>query len=176
MKEGGYMSFWFDWLGKIIILIFIILIVDSLLPQGETKKYVKFSVSLIFLLLILEPVFGLFSLDPERLLRERWWDVNQTVIEETGEDIEFQKQALKKGQEAYTLQQTNEKIHSMLGPVLMEEGVVLEGVEIDEEEEVLILSVDMEEGSMSEGEIAEVSSVISEVPETAIQVEREEGG
>ena len=62
------MSFVITWLTNIILLILLATILELLLPKNALQKYVKMVVGLLLLIVLLQPVFTIFTEDFDRWL------------------------------------------------------------------------------------------------------------
>lgn len=100
------MTFLVDWVIQLITLIFIIMIVEMLIPQTTMKKYVNTVLSLVFLLLFLQPIFQLFKLDVDQAvgesLRQFEERINHTQLES---EIELKKKDIQATQSAYVIEE-----------------------------------------------------------------------
>lgn len=59
------MSFLTEWLTSIILFILFAIVIDILLPSSSMQKYAKMVVSLLLIIVMLNPIFKLFKTDPE---------------------------------------------------------------------------------------------------------------
>lgn len=59
------MSFLTEWLTSIILFILFAIVIDMLLPSSSMQKYAKMVVSLLLIIVMLNPIFKLFKTDPE---------------------------------------------------------------------------------------------------------------
>lgn len=59
------MSFLTEWLTSIVLFILFAIVIDMLLPNSSMQKYAKMVVSLLLIVVMLNPIFKLFKTDPE---------------------------------------------------------------------------------------------------------------
>lgn len=52
-----------DWVTQIILFIILASVIDLLVPANHLQKYVRLAISLILILILLQPVFYLFNTD-----------------------------------------------------------------------------------------------------------------
>ncbi len=52
-----------DWVTQIILFIILASVIDLLIPANHLQKYVRLAISLILILILLQPVFYLFNTD-----------------------------------------------------------------------------------------------------------------
>lgn len=64
------MSFLTEWLTNIIVFILLAIVIDLLLPNSSMQKYVKMIISLLLILVLLQPIFSFFHADPEKIFNE----------------------------------------------------------------------------------------------------------
>ncbi|KMK76989.1 stage III sporulation protein AF [Alkalihalobacillus pseudalcaliphilus] len=98
------MSFVITWLTNIILLILLATILELLLPKNALQKYVKMVVGLLLLIVLLQPVFTIFTEDFDRWLYQI--AANQSKEENSMEElINLQKREIELGQSAYISKQ-----------------------------------------------------------------------
>ncbi|WP_169837538.1 stage III sporulation protein AF [Salipaludibacillus agaradhaerens] len=63
-----------NWITNIILLILFATILELLLPNASTHRYIKLVIGLILLLILLQPVLSLFKMDTENVISqmEKW--------------------------------------------------------------------------------------------------------
>lgn len=64
------MSFLTEWLTNIILFILLAIIIDMLLPNSSMQKYAKMVISLLLIVVILNPIFSLFRADPDVIFEQ----------------------------------------------------------------------------------------------------------
>ncbi|MFB4260726.1 stage III sporulation protein AF [Shouchella clausii] len=94
------------WVTSIVLLILLAVVLELLLPNTALKNYVKLVVSLMLLVMMLQPVLSLFHQDPEKWLYSL---VEQASQQEQAIDIEekinSQKKEIDQFFDAYTSEQ-----------------------------------------------------------------------
>ncbi|MCP8616822.1 stage III sporulation protein AF [Salirhabdus salicampi] len=93
------------WVIQIILFILIAMIIDLLLPQSSMKRYVKFSVGLILMLILLQPLFHLFQTSMSSVMQNKLNIYSQTEQSDMEKTIENQKKEIQASQRAYILNQ-----------------------------------------------------------------------
>ncbi|PAE96026.1 stage III sporulation protein AF [Shouchella clausii] len=100
------MEFINGWVTSIVLLILLAVVLELLLPNTALKNYVKLVVSLMLLVMMLQPVLSLFHQDPEKWLYSL---VEQASQQEQAIDIEekinSQKKEIDQFFDAYTSEQ-----------------------------------------------------------------------
>ncbi|WP_054711542.1 stage III sporulation protein AF, partial [Bacillus sp. JCM 19041] len=93
-----------EWVTSIVLLILLAVILEMMLPNTALKNYVKLTVSLLLLVMLLQPVLSLFHEDPEEWLYSL---VNQIDSGEHSleEKIKSQKTEIDQFFNAYTSEQ-----------------------------------------------------------------------
>ncbi|MCR6110497.1 stage III sporulation protein AF [Bacillus sp. A301a_S52] len=63
-----------NWITNIILLILFATVLELLLPNASTHRYIKLVIGLILLLILLQPVLSLFKMDTENVISqmEKW--------------------------------------------------------------------------------------------------------
>jgi len=59
-----------SWITNILLLILFATILELLLPNSSTQRYVKLVVGLMILVAMLQPVLSIFHEDPETLMEK----------------------------------------------------------------------------------------------------------
>ena len=131
------MSFLTDWITNIIIFILLAVIIDLLLPNSSMQKYAKMVISLLLIIVIINPIFKLFSTDMSEILRE--FQVGASSEEnETKNLIEFQKKEIQASQRAYILEQMAVQMKTMAKEELVKNyDVTIDKVLLSESEDVV---------------------------------------
>lgn len=96
-----------NWVAQIIIFILLATIIDLLIPTGGMKKYIKFVIGLILILIFLQPIFYLFKVDIQEAVQQSFLtiinnDSNESKVENL---IELQKSEIESSTSAYILEQ-----------------------------------------------------------------------
>lgn len=97
-----------QWVTQILIFLLLATIVDLIIPNTSMKKYIKLVVGLIFLLIFLQPLFYLVTVDGTKRVED--YIVQQLTQTETSTSLEnslnLQKKEIQASQRAYILEQT----------------------------------------------------------------------
>lgn len=113
------MEFLTSWITNILLFIMLAVVVELLLPQTSLQKYVKLVLGLLLIVIILNPIFKLFSFDTDNLLRVASnGEMEQIFIENSIEDKKIEIQAQ---QRAYILEQTAVHLKEIVEKELGEE-------------------------------------------------------
>ncbi|MFC0269902.1 stage III sporulation protein AF [Metabacillus herbersteinensis] len=96
------MSILTDWITNIILFILLAVVIDLLLPNSTMQKYAKVVISLLLIVVIINPIFKLFSTDMDQLLAEI--QLESSYNEDEGKNlIDLQKKEIQASQRAYIL-------------------------------------------------------------------------
>ncbi|WLR43889.1 stage III sporulation protein AF [Bacillus carboniphilus] len=156
------MSFLSEWIANIILFILIAIILDMLLPSSSMRKYVKMVTSLLLMVIIISPIFNVFSMDLSKLITEN--TIDPTMTSQTKTSIENQKKEIQDFQRAYTLEQM---------PVQMKMAVERELIE---DYDLQITSIKIEEKNLpiqSQDDINKIDVYLNEVENQSIEVVEE---
>lgn len=130
------MSFLTEWITNIIIFILLAVIIDLLLPNSSMQKYAKMVISLLLIIVIINPIFKLFSTDMNEILREFKVGANSEG-HETKNLIEFQKKEIQASQRAYILEQMAVQMKSMAKEELVQNyDVTIDKILLSKSEDV----------------------------------------
>ncbi|HEX6594415.1 MAG TPA: stage III sporulation protein AF [Bacillota bacterium] len=96
-----------QWVTQITVFLLLATIIDLLIPAHSMKKYVKFVIGLILILIVLQPVFYLFNTDLQQAIEAsvKEYIFDETKTEEIGDLIEMQKSEIQSTQHEYILKQ-----------------------------------------------------------------------
>ncbi|MCU9613838.1 stage III sporulation protein AF [Caldibacillus lycopersici] len=113
------MEFLSEWITNILLFILLAVVVELLLPQTNLQKYVKMVLGLLLIVIILTPIFQLFSVDANELLHQatKEADRNNSSIENS---IENKKIDIQAEQRAYILEETAVQLEELTQKELME--------------------------------------------------------
>lgn len=64
------MSFLTEWITNIIVFILLAVVIDLLLPNSSMQKYAKMVISLLLIIVIINPIFKIFSADMNDVLND----------------------------------------------------------------------------------------------------------
>ncbi|MFD1018707.1 stage III sporulation protein AF [Thalassobacillus hwangdonensis] len=101
------MSYIVQWVTEIVIFLLLAMVIDFLLPSGSMQKYARLTVSLILVLIFLNPLFELFNTDVDQLIERQTAAFSQQTLasEEMEKSIELKKNEIQASQDAYILEQ-----------------------------------------------------------------------
>lgn len=97
------MEFLTDWITNIILFILLAIVIDLLLPSSTMQKYAKIVISLLLIVVIINPIFKLFQADMNEILAEL--STNSESDSNMKNLIEMQKSEIQASQRAYILEQ-----------------------------------------------------------------------
>ena len=110
------------WVTQIIIFLLLATIIDLLIPATSMKKYIKLVVGLILMLILLKPIFFMFSIDFQSELESAF-----TELYEEGNDVEtieyltkMQKVDIQASQDAYILKEMAFQLKTLAKEPLLE--------------------------------------------------------
>ena len=113
------MSFLTEWITNIIVFILLAVIIDLLLPNSSMQKYAKMVISLLLIMVIINPIFKIFSADMNELLAEvQLGDSSQE--NDTKNLIDLQKNEIQASQRAYILEQMAVQMKTMANEELVQ--------------------------------------------------------
>lgn len=126
------MEYLMDWVTQLILFLFLVLIVDMLLPHTAMRKYVHTVISLLFLLIMLHPIFQLFEIDIQQAISESIDRFDQTLNENQLENqIESKKKEIQASQDAYVVEELIVQMKSQVKKELAEKyGVEISDLQI----------------------------------------------
>ncbi|WP_042145878.1 stage III sporulation protein AF [Paucisalibacillus sp. EB02] len=101
------MNLLINWVSQIIIFILLATIIDLLIPAGGMKKYIKFVIGLILILIFLQPIFYIFKVDIQEAVRNSFSSIidDDSQASEIENLIEMQKSEIESSSGAYILEQ-----------------------------------------------------------------------
>ncbi len=112
------MEFLNEWITNIIVFILLAVVVEMLLPQTSLQKYVKLILGLLLIVMILKPLFTIFSLDEKMLLKAAEQFPENLSLEKS---IEKKKLEIQAEQAAYILEQTAVQLKELSETGLVEQ-------------------------------------------------------
>jgi len=129
-------SFLTEWITNIIVFILLAVIIDLLLPNSSMQKYAKMVISLLLIIVIINPIFKIFSSDMNEILSE--FQLQTASEDENGKNlIEFQKKEIQASQRAYILKQMAVQMKTMAEEELVQNyDVMIETILLSESENV----------------------------------------
>ncbi|WP_101844253.1 stage III sporulation protein AF [Halobacillus sp. Marseille-P3879] len=126
------MQAFIQWITEIVLYLFLAMVADALLPSGLMKKYARLVMSILLLLVIINPLLQFLKLDPNQILSSVERQMQSSMeTEEMTSAIEEKKNEIMSGQDAYTLKQVEEAIITQLKePVKKAENVTINEVDL----------------------------------------------
>ncbi|MUK87163.1 stage III sporulation protein AF [Ornithinibacillus sp. L9] len=178
------MSLLIEWVTQIIIFIILAAIIDLLVPASSMKKYIKFVVGLLLILIFLKPFFSLFNIDLQHAFNTSLQEIFEDDYgEENMENlIDIQKSEIESSQNAYILEQMAVQFKDLANTPLIEKHQV-EISDIDFKfaaessysfenlEEVIVYIQESEEG---EGAIYAVDDVVINTKDPVVDENNED--
>ncbi len=89
------MSFLTEWITSIILFILFAIVIDLLLPNSSMQKYAKMVVSLLLIVVMLNPIFALFRADPDQIFAELMKGKEEAQSEEIKNQMNLEKKKYK---------------------------------------------------------------------------------
>ncbi|WP_085508833.1 stage III sporulation protein AF [Thalassobacillus devorans] len=101
------MAFIIQWVTEIVIFLLLAMVIDFLLPSGQMQKYARLAISLILVLIFLNPLFRLFNTDVNQLIQTQAQTFSTEIMEEEAlkKSVETKKSEIQATQDAYILEQ-----------------------------------------------------------------------
>ena len=130
------MSFLTEWITNIIVFILLAVVIDLLLPNSSMQKYAKMVISLLLIIVIINPIFKLFNTDMNVILSE-FQSEAPSEENEVKNLIEFQKKEIQASQRAYILEQMAVQMKTMAKEELVQNyDLTIETILLSESEQV----------------------------------------
>ncbi|WP_090853790.1 stage III sporulation protein AF [Paraliobacillus sp. PM-2] len=96
------MEYFIMWITRLVLFLFLVLIVEMLLPQTAMRKYVHIVLSFLFLLMFLHPLFQLFNMNINQAISQSINTFEQSLNEnQLKNQIENKKIEIQASQDAY---------------------------------------------------------------------------
>lgn len=131
------MSFLTEWITNIIVFILLAVIIDLLLPNSSMQKYAKMVISLLLIMVIINPIFKLFSADMNEFLAEVQLG-DSTQENDTKNLIDLQKNEIQASQRAYILEQMAVQMKTMANEELVQKyEVAIDQILLSESEQAV---------------------------------------
>ncbi|KLV24601.1 stage III sporulation protein AF [Bacillus altitudinis] len=131
------MSFLTEWITSIILFILFAIVIDLLLPNSSMQKYAKMVVSLLLIVVMLNPIFALFRADPDQIFSEIMKGKDQVQSEEIKNQMNLEKKEIQASQRAYILKQMAVQLEKSAKEPLEKESYEMKHVEVLADEEHL---------------------------------------
>ncbi|MGG3857812.1 stage III sporulation protein AF [Metabacillus fastidiosus] len=129
------MEFLTGWITNIILFILLAVIIDLLLPSSAMQKYAKIVISLLLIVVIINPIFKLFSADMDEVLAQL--SIQSENDAEVKNLMEKQKSEIEASQRAYILEQMAVQMKEMAEEELVENyEVAIDRILLSQSDEV----------------------------------------
>ncbi|WP_349407744.1 stage III sporulation protein AF [Pseudalkalibacillus sp. SCS-8] len=146
------MSFLYEWVTNIILIILLATILELLLPSSAFQKYVKVVIGLLLIIAILNPLITFFSVDLKEELATFQLQHFENDKDQMENSIENKKSEIQASQSAYILEQMavplREKVESKLEERYekrLKDVVVLDQSQPGSNESHLVIQVTLED-------------------------------
>ncbi|CQR46792.1 Stage III sporulation protein AF (Spore_III_AF) [Paraliobacillus sp. PM-2] len=101
-RAFAIMEYFIMWITRLVLFLFLVLIVEMLLPQTAMRKYVHIVLSFLFLLMFLHPLFQLFNMNINQAISQSINTFEQSLNEnQLKNQIENKKIEIQASQDAY---------------------------------------------------------------------------
>ncbi|MGG3644159.1 stage III sporulation protein AF [Bacillus gobiensis] len=124
------MSFLTEWLTNIIVFILLAIVIDLLLPNSVMQKYVKMIISLLLILVLLQPIFSIFNADPEKIYDELTAG-GQAQSENIKNQLNDEKKEIQAASRAYILEQMAVQLKNEAKKPLIESNYTIEKLDFE---------------------------------------------
>lgn len=95
-----------EWITQIIVFLLLVMIIEMLIPQTNMKKYIHTVLSLLFLLLFLQPLFQFLNLDVKQATEDAIVQFEDSMDEKVLEkEIDLKKKEIQASQDAYVVKE-----------------------------------------------------------------------
>ncbi|PAQ16300.1 stage III sporulation protein AF [Bacillaceae bacterium SAOS 7] len=106
------MAYITDWLSKVLAFILLAAVVDMLLPTSSFQKYARVVMGLLLLLVMLRPMWTLFSIDMEQELYD--WVAQQTKDEKLEQELTVKQDRLESTKQLYILKNAEQQLRTQV--------------------------------------------------------------
>ncbi|HLR08221.1 MAG TPA: stage III sporulation protein AF [Bacillota bacterium] len=123
-----------QWVSQIIIFVLLATIIDLLIPATSMKKYIKFVVGLILILILLKPIFHLFDMNIRETIEASLaqLDQDQGELNKTEKLLKMQKKEIEASQDAYILEQMAVQLTDIAEkPLLKQHQAVIKTIDFE---------------------------------------------
>lgn len=139
------MSFLTEWITSIILFILFAIVIDLLLPNSSMQKYAKMVVSLLLIVVMLNPIFALFRADPDQIFSELMKGKEEAQSEEIKNQMNLEKKEIQASQRAYILKQMAVQLEKSAKEPLEKESYEMKHVEVLADEEHLDQNMEVDQ-------------------------------
>ncbi|TCT22625.1 stage III sporulation protein AF [Melghiribacillus thermohalophilus] len=127
-----------EWVTQIILFLLVALIMELMLPQTSLKKYIKFVLGLILMLIFLQPLFELFRVDMTQIIEDEWSVMEAEEASVTKNQIENKKKEIQASQRAYILNQIAVQLKKQAeGELISQFGVTISDIQLEFTEDTI---------------------------------------
>jgi stage III sporulation protein AF len=131
------MSFLTEWITNIIVFILLAIVIDLLLPNSSMQKYAKMVISLLLIIVIINPIFKIFSKDMNEILTDFQLEASSEE-DDVKNLIELQKNEIQASQRAYILEQMAVQMETMAKEELVKNyDLTIDTILLSESEQVV---------------------------------------
>ncbi|WP_353855277.1 stage III sporulation protein AF [Bacillus sp. Bos-x628] len=161
------MGFLTEWITSIILFILFAIVIDLLLPNSSMQKYAKMVVSLLLIVVMLNPIFALFRADPDQIFSELMKGKQEAQSDEIKNQMKLEKKEIQASQRAYILKQMAVQLEKSAKESLEKENYEMKQVEVLTDEEHLDQNMEANQFRIK----AVISPLTQDAVETVAKVE-----
>ncbi|RUR99870.1 stage III sporulation protein AF [Bacillus velezensis] len=129
------MSFLTEWLTSIILFILFAIVIDMLLPSSSMQKYAKMVVSLLLIIVMLNPIFKLFKTDPE-IIFDYLTKQEQSQSADIKNQIKSEKKEIQASNRAYVLEEMAVQLKKKAEEMFSHDEYKIDDIRLIAEEQV----------------------------------------
>ncbi len=168
------------WITNIVLFILLATIINLLLPNSSFQKYTKLVVGLLLMLIIITPVFQIFKVDVNQMLKSLSLSSIRSD-QQVENSIENQKKEIQASQRAYILEQMAVQMEADVKEELMDQyGVAIDRIHIETKkpndeptaDNIKSISVAVSEKASNDSEVVSAVKVISIDTSTPIETNK----
>ncbi|WP_412762161.1 stage III sporulation protein AF [Priestia megaterium] len=165
------------WITNIVLFILLATIINLLLPNSSFQKYTKLVVGLLLMLIIITPVFQIFKVDVNQMLKSLSLSSIRSD-QQVENSIENQKKEIQGSQRAYILEQMAVQMEADVKEELMDQyGVAIDRIHIETKkpndeptaDNIKSISVAVSKKASDDSEVVSAVKVISIDTSTPIE-------
>ncbi|MCY9016369.1 stage III sporulation protein AF [Priestia megaterium] len=165
------------WITNIVLFILLATIINLLLPNSSFQKYTKLVVGLLLMLIIITPVFQIFKVDVNQMLKSLSLSSIRSD-QQVENSIENQKKEIQASQRAYILEQMAVQMEADVKEELMDQyGVAIDRIHIETKkpndeptaDNIKSISVAVSKKASDDSEVVSAVKVISIDTSTPIE-------
>lgn len=168
------------WITNIVLFILLATIINLLLPNSSFQKYTKLVVGLLLMLIIITPVFQIFKVDVNQMLKSLSLSSIRSD-QQVENSIENQKKEIQASQRAYILEQMAVQMETDVKEELMDQyGVAIDRIHIETKkpndeptaDNIKSISVAVSKETSGDSEVVSAVKVISIDTSTPIETNK----